>query len=342
MEDIIYYYPESHQKHFEYGHPERPERVEAIVDALKAAGYWTNYRKLSATAIPNELLENIHSSEYLNVLRMACQRGSHLDADTYTTSNSYDLALKTAGGAISVAESVWKREANRGFAITRPPGHHATRGQGMGFCLLNNVAIAAEYLLQKKGAERIAIVDLDLHHGNGTQDIFWKRGDVFYISTHQSPLFPGSGYIDEVGAGDGKGRTANFPLPPNSGDESFKTVLKNLILPLLDRFKPEMILVSYGFDPHWSDPLGHLLLSASRYGDLIRILTDWSDTNCDGKIALFLEGGYNLKAAEACTLAVVVHGLLGESFEDPLGTSPYPEGTTWNSIYERAKRIWEL
>lgn len=340
MENIVYYFPEGHQKHFEYGHPERPERVDAIVEALEKSGYWSRFPKLSPSLIPEEVLGNIHSREYLDVLQMACRRGSHLDADTYTTKDSWQIALNTAGGGISIAKAVWKREAERGFAITRPPGHHATRGQGMGFCLLNNVAIAAEYLLQKEGVERIAIVDLDLHHGNGTQDIFWRRGDVFYLSIHQSPLYPGTGYINEIGDGDGEGRTANFPLPPNSGDEAFRSILNGLILPLLDRYRPEFLFVSYGFDTHWSDPLGHLLLSAGCYGELIRSLTHWSNDNCDGKIALFLEGGYNLDAARACTRTVIIHGLLGEQIEDLLGVSPYPESTTWKAMYDRAQQLW--
>lgn len=342
MNDIAYYYPEGHQNHYEHGHPERPERVEAIVNSLESEGYWKIYPKLKSSEVPNEVLENVHSNGYLNLLQMACRRGSHLDADTYTTPDSWDIAINTAGGAISVVKAVWNKQSVRGFALTRPPGHHATRGQGMGFCLLNNIAIATEYLVQNEGAKRVSIIDLDLHHGNGTQDIFWARGDVFYMSTHQSPLYPGTGYIDEVGIGEGEGKTANFPLPPNSGDIAFKTIAEQLIMPLLDRFQPEIILVSYGFDSHWSDPLGHLLLSAGAYGEIIRLITDWADTNCDGKVALFLEGGYSLEAASACSRAVIIAGLLGNQFIDPMGDAPYPEGMIWKTNFDRARKIWEL
>jgi acetoin utilization deacetylase AcuC-like enzyme len=210
----------------------------------------------------------------------------------------------------------------------------------MGFCLLNNIAMAAEHLVQKEGAKRIAIVDLDLHHGNGTQDIFWKRRDVFYISTHQSPLYPGTGYIDEIGVGEGEGTNANFPLPPNSGDVSFKSIIGELVVPLLDRYQPEIILISYGFDVHWSDPLGQLLLSAKGYGEIIEQLANWADHHCGGKIAMILEGGYSLEAASACTQAVVVHGLLGGEVDDPMGPSPYPEGTAWKATLERARKLW--
>ena len=168
----------------------------------------------------------------------------------------------------------------------------------MGFCLLNNIALAAEYLLQVEGARRLAIVDLDLHHGNGTQDAFWRRGEVLFISTHQSPLYPGTGMISERGAGGGLGANANLPLPPLSGDSAFQAAMGEVILPLLDRFAPEMLLVSVGFDPHWRDPLGHLLLSAGAFAGLIASLEDWAGQHAGGHIALVLEGGYDLEAAK--------------------------------------------
>jgi acetoin utilization deacetylase AcuC-like enzyme len=270
-----------------------------------------------------------------------CRRDQSLDMDTYTTSTSWDLARNAAGGAIAVATAVWEKDSQRGFALCRPPGHHATPESGMGFCLLNNIALAAQYLITRKGAKRLAIVDLDLHHGNGTQDIFWRRSDVFYISTHQSPLYPGSGSIEEIGAGAGRGATANFPLPPGTGDKGFNEIMEKLILPLLDRQHAEMVLVSYGFDPHWRDPLGHLQLSAQGYGDLIARLVAWTDANCDGRIALFLEGGYDLDAASACSQAVV-SALLGESWEDPLGPSPRPEGGSWQATLRRGCELWGL
>jgi acetoin utilization deacetylase AcuC-like enzyme len=210
----------------------------------------------------------------------------------------------------------------------------------MGFCLLNNIALAAEYLIQEKGAHRLAIVDLDLHHGNGTQDIFWRRPDVFFISVHQSPLYPGTGGLDETGEGPGKGFTANFPLPPGSGDQAYRSFMQTLILPLLDRYEPEMLLVSFGFDPHWRDPLGHLLLSAGVYGELIRNLTTWADERCQGRVAVYLEGGYDLEAGAACGQACVA-ALLGQPWQDPLGPSPRMEAKSWGSVLQAAKGIWE-
>jgi len=340
-EDLVLYYPEGHQRHYEFGHPERPERVEAIKKALTTAGWWGKYPKIKPAELPEDLLQTVHTPEYLEVLRSACRLGSHLDADTYTTTASWELALDAAGGAMAVVDHVWSQRARRGFALTRPPGHHATRARGMGFCLLNNVALAAAYLIQEKSASRLAIVDLDLHHGNGTQDIFYSRDDVFYISTHQSPLYPGTGGIMETGVGAGKGHTANFPMPPGSGDQAFKTILEEVVIKLLDRYQAEMLLVSYGFDPHWRDPLGHLKLSAAAYGQLISRLAAWADEHCQGRIALFLEGGYDLEAAAACSLAVT-GALLAETVEDPLGPAPGEEGSSWQSLLEQAKNIWDL
>jgi acetoin utilization deacetylase AcuC-like enzyme len=211
----------------------------------------------------------------------------------------------------------------------------------MGFCLLNNIAVAAEHLVCEMSASRLAIVDLDLHHGNGTQEIFWRRGDVFYFSTHQSPFYPGSGSLEETGAGDGLGKTANFPLPPGSGDAAFSEIVNGLILPLLEGFSPEMILVSYGFDPHWRDPLGHLQLSAAGYGQIISSLAGWADDHCEGRIALFLEGGYDLEAAAACSLSVTA-ALLGEEWQDSLGPSPRQEGRSWQAKVRAARGIWGL
>lgn len=341
MDQMIYYYPEGHAEHYEAGHPERPERVEVIRSALQQLGWWDEFPVLRPVKLDEDILTRVHTPAYLNVLELSCRRGGHLDADTYTTPASWDLALATAGGAVAVAQAVWRGLAYHGFALTRPPGHHATRGQGMGFCLLNNVSLAAEYLIRSENATRLVILDFDLHHGNGTQDIFYQRDDVFYISTHQSPFYPGTGMLDETGRGTGIGYTANFPFPPGSGDTAFLTALEEIILPLLDRYQPQMILVSYGFDVHWSDPLGHLLVSASGYSGLISRLSNWADSNCGGRMVLFLEGGYNLDAAAACSCGVVA-AMLDQKFTDPLGNSPYAEGNIWYRVLEQAYRLWEI
>ncbi len=341
MHPLVFFYPDHHQLHAEYGHPERPERVETIRTALIDMGVWDLYPHLLPATLALQLLEDVHARAYLQRLSIASAAGQRLDMDTYTTAESWPLAQNAVGGAIAVAQAVWRRDARRGFALTRPPGHHATIDRGMGFCLLNNIAVAAEHLLQIEGCTKLAIIDLDLHHGNGTQDIFWQRDDVLYISTHQFPHYPGTGQLTEIGAGRGEGATANFPMPPGSGDLAFQTVLQTAILPILDRFAPEMILVSYGFDTHWRDPLGQLLLSAAGYEQIIAQLCDWADTHCEGRIALFLEGGYDLDAGAACAQAVTA-ALLGQPFTDPLGPAQQPESDTWLLMLQQARQMWGL
>jgi acetoin utilization deacetylase AcuC-like enzyme len=341
MSELVYFYPKGHSAHFQPGHPERPQRVDGIREALKEAGWWDVYPKLEPITIPDRVLQTIHAPEYLQLLEAACSRGQSLDLDTFTTPASWNLALNAAGGAAAVASSVWRGEARRGFALTRPPGHHATHDRGMGFCLLNNIALSAEYLIQEQNAQRLAIVDLDLHHGNGTQDIFYKRLEVLYISTHQYPFYPGTGDLSERGAGLGNGMTVNLPLPANSGDQAYRSAMKQVIIPSLDRYKPQALLVSAGFDTHWRDPIGQMLLSAGAYKELIDDLVGWADRACDGKIALFLEGGYDLEASAACAVGCVA-ALTGQAWRDQLGPAPFPEGHRWQTVIQQACSQWGL
>ena len=341
MHELVYFDPAGHASHYAAGHPERPERVEAIRQGLQALGWWESYPHLEPMPLPQSVLEAVHTPGYLRQLEAACRAGRWLDMDTYTTPASWELALRAAGGSLAVVDEIWHARAMRGFALTRPPGHHATSDRGMGFCLLNNIALAAQYLIQEKGAQRLAIVDLDLHHGNGTQEIFYERSDVFYLSTHQMPLYPGSGAIEEIGSGAGEGFTANLPMPPGSGDAAFGAAMQDFILPLLERFRPQAILVSIGFDVHWRDPLGSLRLSAQAHGELIRSLAHYADRHCAGHIALFLEGGYDLPAGAACAQASVA-ALLGLPFEDPLGPALGTEGDHWQHWLKRAQALWGL
>jgi len=349
MVRLSYYYPEGHEAHYESGHPERPERVEIVRRSLDVVGWWDQFPKLKPVTLERKWLGRVHHPAYLDALQFNCEHGAHLDEDTYTTPKSWQLALSSAGGTAAVAEAVWrgdKMNLQRGFAVCRPPGHHAMRATGMGFCLLNNIAVAAEYLLHHPldsaaNAQRVAIVDLDLHHGNGTQDIFYKRKDVLFISTHQSPLYPGTGELEESGKGEGQGYTVNLPFPPGTGDTGFMTAMEQVILPLLDRFQPEVVLVSVGFDSHWRDPLGYLLLSGAGYGALISQLAAWCDGNCQGRIALVMEGGYDARAISACALSATA-ALLGETVLDSVGPSPHTEGKSWEVVVKKAKVYWGI
>jgi acetoin utilization deacetylase AcuC-like enzyme len=345
MKKLGIFYPHGHELHREPGHPEQPERVEVIRQAFEEIEWWQEFEQYEPIRIENDILPAIHEPDYLRKLERISRLGMHFDADTYTTPDSWKLALNSAGGAASLASAIWRREVQRGFALTRPPGHHATRDRAMGFCLLNNVALAAEYLLQSGGATRLAIIDLDLHHGNGTQDIFFSRKDVCYFSTHQYPHYPGTGWLDEIGYGEGENTNINIPLPPFSGDWAFSKIMSEIILPLLDRFQPEMILVSYGFDPHWSDPLGSLQLTSSGYGKLIGLLTKWVDHNCEGRICLFLEGGYNLEAAVACSLEVIsvlIDEEAPQSSDFGNVSGRAEDSQSFNAIYKQIKQIWSL
>ncbi len=368
MQELVYFYPEGHQAHFEPGHPERPDRVTAVVNGLHQLDLWQPFLKIPPMAVDETLLSSVHDPAYLAHLKRACFSGLDLDADTFTTPETWRLALQAVGGGLAVAQEVWLGRSRCGFALTRPPGHHATRSYGMGFCLLNNIAFAAEYLLHdtqpglQRGPlpglsqdiatgnwtgllsdpthpEKLAIIDLDLHHGNGTQSIFYSNPQVMFISTHQSPLFPYTGMLEETGDGPGVGFNMNIPLPPGTGDEGYLAVMDELILPQLSRFQPQMLLVSLGFDPHWMDPFGHIQLSAQGFYLLLQRLNTWAKENCEGKIALFLEGGYDLDAAAACAQAVVC-ALLGRDWADPLGPSPRKGGFSWRSVLQNAKQIW--
>jgi acetoin utilization deacetylase AcuC-like enzyme len=341
MNPITYFYPADHEAHFNPGHPERPERVERIKTSVEKKGLWALGPKLPPIEMSEGVLQAIHTQAHLDRLKSLSESGQDYDMETYLTKSSWQLALNAAGGAAAVASAVWQREAERGFALTRPPGHHATPDSAMGFCLLNNIALAAEHLFQNEGEKRIAIIDMDVHHGNGTQDIFWQRDDVLFISTHQSPLYPGTGHLHEGGEGRGQGLTCNLPLPPYSGDEAFHFAYNEIVIPLLDRFQPEMLLISFGYDAHWKDPLANLQLSANGYAQQISNLTAWADQNCNGRIALFLEGGYDLDAGSACAVAAI-QALLGQTWQDSLGNSPDKESDQWRPILDRAKQIWGL
>jgi acetoin utilization deacetylase AcuC-like enzyme len=234
--------------------------------------------------------------------------------------------LLAAGGVVELVRTVLAGRARNGIAFVRPPGHHATRARGMGFCLFNNVAVAAMAALMEPGVARVLIVDWDVHHGNGTQDIFYNSAQVLFFSTHQYPYYPGSGDVREIGAGAGSGYTVNVPLPAGAGDQGFARAYDEVLTAASERFQPDLILVSSGYDAHWDDPLAGLRLSLGGYWRLAQSVVALADRLCGGRLVVTLEGGYNLDVL-SCGVADTCRALLGDAGPgpDPLGPSPTPE-----------------
>jgi len=271
------------------GHPECPERLSSIIDYLDANQVGVNLLEPEPTTL--EVVSAVHNAEYLEFLRDFGQ--GNMDADSYVWPHTYDMAMLSAGGGLLAARKAFET-GEPSFALLRPPGHHATRHNGGGFCYINNIAVAAEELLKK--VDRVAIVDVDVHHGNGTNDIFLDRSDVLFISTHQWGIYPGSGPAKQVGVDKGEGYTVNIPLSSRSGDATFLEAYRNIVAPILKQYEPGIILVSLGLDAHYLDPLASLTLSSRGFLEVLSLLRDLSKELCEGRLALFLEGGYNLDA----------------------------------------------
>jgi acetoin utilization deacetylase AcuC-like enzyme len=295
------------------GHPERPERISAIVSGLQAAGLWQQLDVWEPAPASGATLELVHSPRHIAFIRELASRGGYVDQDTAVSRTSWEPALRAVGAVVEAVQKVRAGGLDAAYCVVRPPGHHATPDAAMGFCLFNNVAIATAWLLQQS-VERVAILDYDVHHGNGTQDAFAADSRVLYLSTHQYPLYPGTGHWRERGVG----TTVNLSLPPGSGDSVYDAARQRLIEPIVHRFNPEFVLVSLGFDAFWNDPLASLRLSVAGYSALIRSARDLAG----GRLVVALEGGYDLDAL-AHGSAAVCRLLLGhEPLPDPLGPPP--------------------
>ena len=303
-------------------HPENARRLEYTMDVLRQSGVLDRLVQVEPRPATVEELERVHTPAHVEQVRQVAERGGgHLDADTYVNARSYDAACMAAGGLLAAVEAMMAGEIENGFALLRPPGHHATPSRGMGFCLFNNVAVAARHALAQPGIERIFIADFDVHHGNGTQDIFERDPQVFYFSTHEYPFYPGTGHWSEVGRGEGEGTVLNVPLPAGVGDAGYARVFRELVWPLARRFQPDLMLVSAGYDAHWQDPLAMMLLSLTGYAHLARELVGMAQELCQGRILFALEGGYNLDVL-ANGILNAFYALLGEStVSDPLGAA---------------------
>jgi len=307
------------------GHPESPARLDAVLADLARAPVEGVTIEAPRFATDAEI-EAVHPSEYRAALASLAGRRVQLDADTTTSEGSWDAARLAAGAAIEAALATMSGRARNAFALARPPGHHAEPDQAMGFCLLNNAAIAAE-AARRAGAERVLIVDWDVHHGNGTQDIFAARDDVLYMSVHQYPFYPGTGAAHEIGVGAGRGATINCPLPGGQGDADYGAVFHDLFLPAARAFRPDLVIVSAGFDAHARDPLAEMRVTERGYAAMTSLLAQLADETCGGRIAMMLEGGYDLQAL-AASVRATLEGMTGRRDDFPGG----PQTTTLHVI----------
>jgi acetoin utilization deacetylase AcuC-like enzyme len=276
-------------------HPECPERLDAVLRGLGEAGLLNRLARVDARAATEEELLLCHTREYLSTAKRDVESGRPYlsTGDTDITANSWEVAARAAGGVLNAVDAVVSGKARNAFCAVRPPGHHATPNRGMGFCLFNNVAIAARHAQRKHGLARVLIVDWDVHHGNGTQDIFYSDPSVFFFSTHQWPLYPGTGRADETGEGAGRGATMNRPFPAGSGRAEVLGAVQDSLLPAAERFQPDLVLISAGFDSRAGDPLGRFTLTDRDFADLTRTAIEIADRYAGGRVVSVLEGGYN-------------------------------------------------
>jgi len=307
-------------------HAEHAGRLAAVQAALERAGMLAELHPVAAREATRAELGRVHSEAHIERVAAICRAGGgYLDPDTYTVPRSWDAATRAVGGLIDLTLAVCAGDLQGGFACLRPPGHHAEADRAMGFCLFANVALAAAAARDAAALQRIAVVDFDVHHGNGTEAIFRDDPDLLYISTHQYPYYPGTGALEDIGSGAGVGATLNIPLPLGAGDATFAAAYDTVILPALRRFDPELLLVSAGYDAHWADPLAGLAVSVAGFARQSRALIDLAAELCAGRIVFALEGGYDLEAL-AAGVSASVGALLGRGdFDDPLGPANQPE-----------------
>jgi acetoin utilization deacetylase AcuC-like enzyme len=325
------------------GHPERPERAE-VMHAVAEAWRGRGGTVLHPRAASREELLRVHDARYLDRIAATAGRAMSLDADTFTSPESHEVALLAAGAPLTAIDRILAPSPglSRAFAFVRPPGHHAERNRAMGFCLYNNVAVAAAHALHL-GATRVAVVDYDVHHGNGTQWMFYDDPRVLYVSTHQYPFYPGTGAAEDVGRENGLGFTLNVPLEVGATDSDFLAVFRTLVVPVLDQFRPDLVLVSAGFDAHARDPLAGMRMSTEGYGALTAELCAVSDRCCQGRLVLVAEGGYDLAALTRC-LELTVAIVAGKEVDLPaIDASPgRPATRAIEAVRAAQARYWKL
>jgi acetoin utilization deacetylase AcuC-like enzyme len=307
-------------EHHRAGHPEQPKRIDAVMAGIDDLHLGTDLQLIHGSPADRAQLMGVHAASYLDELAAFCHAGGgDLDPDTYATKESWSTARSAVGAGLAAIDALRNLNDGVAFVAARPPGHHALRDRAMGFCLLNNIAVAAAALIQD--GERVLIVDWDVHHGNGTQEIFWDEPNVLYVSTHQWPLFPGSGRAQEIGGAHALGGTINVPLPAGATGDVVRRAVDEVALPAIDAFDPTWVLVSAGFDAHRADPMAGLALSSGDFADLARTVAGFAPR--PGRLVLFLEGGYDLPALRASVTATL-SVLLGASYTAEDSTSGGP------------------
>ncbi|MBC8099527.1 MAG: histone deacetylase [Armatimonadetes bacterium] len=315
----------THPRYVEHdfkGHPEHAGRIRSVWQKLESARLLGRLLVQEAQPVSDDLLRTVHTDEYVNILNWIPTQDKlvQFDADTYALPLSPEVARLSAGGVVAAVDAVLSGQADNGLVATRPPGHHALAARGMGFCLLGNVPLGVKHAQRQYGVKRVLVVDFDVHHGNGTQDMFYDDDSVLFISTHQYPFYPGTGAVSETGSGAGTGYTLNIPLVAGCGDATYALVYQEVLWRAARRFQPELIMVSAGFDAHWTDPLAMMRLSLTGYAHLTHELIKMADELCGGKIIFAMEGGYDLNAL-GYGMQNVAHALLGDDeITDPLGT----------------------
>lgn len=336
-------YDTFNQRHTREGHPENFRRLQETWSLLQIDGILNSLSMTQSTPAPLDAVLRVHTPAYIDRLEAtALYGGGHLDADTYLTHDSYQAALLAAGGLLNVTGRVLRGQMDNGFALVRPPGHHALAHTGMGFCLLDNVAVAARWAQDTHGLNRILIVDFDVHHGNGTQDIFYRDPSVLVFSTHQYPFYPGTGAATEIGMDRAEGATINVPFPASVGNEGYLAAFQEILIPAARLFRPELILVSAGFDAHWMDPLAHMRLSVTGYAQLITLLMDLAGELCRGRLVAVLEGGYHLNVLSHCVLTTLrVLSGSRKPPSDPYGPAPGGEREV-TALLDRLKHLHHI
>jgi acetoin utilization deacetylase AcuC-like enzyme len=324
-------------------HVENSQRLVATMSYLEETGTKEKLTLLSPRPASMEELELVHTPEYISYVKNKVEKGGGwLDPDTVMCPRSYEVALYAGGGLLTAVEAVMKGEVDDAFALVRPPGHHATHDRAMGFCIFNNVAIAAKFALSKFNLNRVLIADFDVHHGNGTQDAFYADPQVLYFSTHEYPFYPGTGWMEETGTGEGEGTTVNFPMAAGWGDEEYLRAFNEVLLPVAQRFRPQIILVSAGFDPHWADQLAMMRVSVTGFAQMVMILKKLAAELCQGRLVFTLEGGYNLRVVASSIKAVFDVLLDGQEIDDPIGEPAAGKPAGFDEHIEEIKKIHHI